>query len=212
MSGNQPKHSGRWELVPTAVWRAAGPIIAAGLSAHIIVVVASKSASQVPLLTALLATLAFATVSFAYMFRKRATIASSKHPVMLQLQAGGFALVAIGAGVWLTNRLLGTGANFYCEPLVPWRIEIALFGSFAVGCLTFLAGGRRRGWAVYPLTMVAFLWIAPFYGFFSAPLFLGVSLNNMCPDRSMTTVLLAALGMIAGQQAGRGLAGWIYIR
>jgi hypothetical protein len=57
--------------------------------------------------------------------------------------------------------------------------------------------------------MVAFLWIAPFYGFFSAPLFLGVSLNSMCPDRPLATVILTALGMIAGQQAGRGLAGWM---
>ena len=182
MSGNQPKHSRRWEVVPAAVWRDAGPIIAAGLSAHLVVVVLSKPDSQVPLLTALLATLVFAAVSFAYTFRKRATITSSTHPVMLRLQAGAFALVAIAVGAWLISRQLGTGANFYCTPLVPWRIEIALFGSFVVGCLTFLADGRRRGWAVYLLTMVAFLWIAPFYGFFSAPLFLGVSLNNMCPD------------------------------
>ena len=46
--------------------------------------------------------------------------------------------------------------------------------------------------------MVALLWIAPFYGFFSAPLFLGLSLNTMCPSRSLGTLVLVAFGMQVG--------------
>jgi hypothetical protein len=186
-------------------------MIVSGLGAHVVIVGVTEYVAPVPLLTALFAALAFAAVSFAFAFRQRqgVIVARSKRPAMLRLQADGLSLVAIGTGAWLISRLLGTGAEFYCEPLVPWRIEIALFGSFAVGCLTVLARARRQAWAAYPLTMVAFLWIAPFYGFFSAPLFLGVSLNSMCPDRPLATVILTALGMIAGQQAGRGLAGWM---
>lgn len=194
-----------------AAWRAAEPLIVSGLGAHLVIVGVTEYASPVPLLTALIATLAFAAVSLALAFRRRqrVIVAPSQRPAILRLQADGIALAAIGAGAWLISRLLGTGTEFYCEALVPWRIEIALFGSFAVGCLAVLAGGRRQAWAAYPLTMVAFLWIAPFYGFFSAPLFLGISLNSMCPDRPLATVVLTALGMIVGEQVGRGLAGWI---
>lgn len=187
----------------------AGPMILAGLSAHLAVVLMSGSGSQVPLLTALASSVMFASVLLACTSGQDSNIARSPRPAMLQLQAGGLALVAIGIGAWLTSRLLGTGAVFYCEPQVPWRIEIALFGSFAVGTLTFLARARQRAWVVYPFIMVAFMWIAPFYGFFSAPLFLGVSLNSMCADRSIATVLLTAIGMVAGEQAGRGFAGWM---
>ncbi len=169
----------------------------------------SESGTQVPLLTALVSSVMFASVILACTSGQASNIASSTRPTMLQLQAGAFALVAIGVGAWLTSSLLGTGAAFYCEPLVPWRIEIALFGSFAVGTLTFLARARRRAWVVYPLLMVAFMWIAPVYGFFSAPLFLGVSMNSVCPDRSIATVLPTALGMVAGEQAGRDFAGWL---
>ena len=89
---------------------------------------------------------------------------------------------------------------------MPWRIEIALFGSFGVAYVTSMARRRRRAWAAYPLALVALLWIAPFYGFFSAPLFLGVSLNTMCPGRPIVTVVLAALGMRAGEQVGLAAA------
>lgn len=211
MDGNQPKRpkAKLQALKLVQGWRLAGPMIAAGLGAHIVVVMLSKSDSAIPLLTALLATLVFATVSLAYAFRGRGGIANTFSSAGVQLLAGLFVLAAVSAGVWLTGRVLGMGAKFYCEPLVPWRIEIALFGSFAVGYLTFVAHARQRAWAVYPLAMIALLWIAPFYGFFSGPLFLGISLNNLCSDRSVVTVFLTALGMIAGEQAGRVLAQWM---
>jgi hypothetical protein len=123
--------------------------------------------------------------------------------------AEALALVSIGAGTWLIGRVVGTGAAFYCEPLVPWRIEVALFGSFIGGYLTVMAHARHLAWAVYPLTMIVLLWIAPFYGFFSAPLFLGVSLNTLCYDRPIPTVLLAVLGMLIGERVGSAVAGWM---
>ena len=187
--------------------RSAEPLIAAALGAHIAVLVLTKLAAPAPLLTALAATTVFAGVSLAYAIRGRTIVLDV--PVALQLQAGLLGLVIIGAGAWLLSGVLGTGAEFYCLPLVPWRVEIALFGSFAVGYLTVTVRPRQRRWATYPAVMIALLWIAPFYGFFSAPLFLGVSLSTMCADRPITTVVLTAIGMIAGEQFGRAVAEWL---
>lgn len=64
---------------------------------------------------------------------------------------------------------------------------------------------------VYPLILVAFLWIAPFYGFFAGPVFLAVGLVAGCLDRNLMTVLLAAFGMILGEQLGNGLGTWLSI-
>ena len=125
---------------------------------------------------------------------------------MVPRLAGALALVSIGAGAWVIGRVVGTGAAFYCEPLVPWRIEIALFGSFVGGYLTVMAHappGRSS------LMLLALLWIAPFYGFFSAPVFLGVSLNTLCPNRPLPTVLLTALSMLVGEGVGSAVADWM---
>ena len=209
MSENQSKQSGDRPITLLAVWRSSAPVIAAGLSAHVVVVGLTRFALKEPLLIALVATLVFAGVSFVITARKNAMAFTLVRSPILVLLVAGFTLVAVGAGAWLVNSMMGSGVNFYCEPLVPWRIEIALFGSFFVGFVTFLATTRQRAWLVYPLTMVVLLWIAPYYGFFSAPLFLGISLSSMCPDRSLITTLLAALGMIVGEQAGLRVAGWI---
>ena len=71
-----------------------------------------------------------------------------------------------------------------------------------------MARQRGRAWAAYPLVVLALLWIAPFYGFFSAPLFLCVALNAIYPERPIVTVVLAALGMRVGEQVGLPVAGW----
>jgi hypothetical protein len=164
-----------------------------------------------PLLTTLAATLAFATVALGYALRSRDATASTSRlePLLVQFVGAGLTFAAILAGVWVIGSFAGTGTEFYCVPLVPWRIEIALFGSFAIGLLTAVPRSRRLAWAVYPLTMIAFLWIAPFYGFFSAPIFLGVSLNTLCPDRPISTVLLVGLGMLVGERVGSAVNVWI---
>jgi hypothetical protein len=125
------------------------------------------------------------------------------------LAADATVLVIVWAGVALVGRALGTGAAFYCEPLVPWRIEIALFGSLGVAYFTAIARQRGRAWVGYPLVVLALLWIVPFYGFFSAAFFLGVGLNTICSDRPIVTVVLAALGMRVGEQLGLTVAGWV---
>jgi hypothetical protein len=190
------------------VRRTAEPLVVGGLAAHGSVV-GLTAFSALPLLTALVSTLVFAGISLAYGRRTDALVGPPPGRLPESVVADVVVLVGVGAGGWLSGRALGTGAVFYCEPLVPWRIEIALLGSFGVAYVTGMAGQRGRAWATYPLAVLALLWIAPFYGFFSAPLFLGVSLTAMCPGRPIVSVILAALGLRVGEQVGRAAARWI---
>ena len=185
----------------------AEPLVAAGLAAHGTIVGLATFAPP-PLLIAVVATLVFGGISLAYGRRGRARVGPVPHQLRTDILSDTVVLAVVGAGCWLIGRGLGTGAVFYCEPLVPWRIEIALFGSFGLAYLTALARQRRRAWAGYPLAVLALLWIAPFYGFFSAPLFLAVSLNTLCPDRPIPTLFLTAVGLQAGERVGLALAGW----
>jgi hypothetical protein len=208
MSNRQTK-SRTIELVEAG--RSAVPLIAAGLGAHAVIVGLTEVVSPAPLLTAFIATFVFAGVVDLITWRG-AAVTSIPRPATLRLQPQGLALIVIGASVCVIGHVFGTGAEFYCEPIVPWRIEIALSLSFVLGILTTMPPIGRLERAAYPLTMIAFLWIAPFYGFFSAPLFLGISLNTMCPDRSLPTIILAALGMYVGGKVGEAVAKWLLSR
>ena len=84
------------------------------------------------MLTALVATLVFAGLSLAYGRRTGALVGPSPGRLPKSVVADAAVLVSVGAGGWVMGRVFGTGAAFYCEPLVPWRIEIALLGSFGV--------------------------------------------------------------------------------
>jgi hypothetical protein len=154
------------------------PLVVAGLAAHGCVVGLTAYFTLPPLLTALVATLLYGGVGMAYGRRPGAVVGPAPGRLPRTILADSVVLVIVAAAGWLTGRTLGSGAAFYCEPLVPWRIEIALFGSFGLAYFSFGARQRRHAWATYPLGVLALLWIAPFYGFFSAPLFLGVSLNT----------------------------------
>jgi hypothetical protein len=212
MTGSQ---SGRRNLPDGApdlgslIRRRVEPLVAAGLAAHAAVVGFTAFSASAPLLTALVVTLVFAGVSLAYGRLTGAVVGPSPGRLAGGVLADAVVLGIVAVGGWLIGRALGTGTTFYCEPLVPWRIEIALFGSFSVAYFTGMARQRGRAWAAYPLAVVALLWIAPFYGFFSAPLFLGVSLTAMCPGRPIVSVILAALGLRVGEQVGLAAVRWI---
>ncbi|HXJ77172.1 MAG TPA: hypothetical protein VMS64_00655 [Candidatus Methylomirabilis sp.] len=195
--------------LPRSIRSAAEPLVAAGLAAHGSVVGLTAFSAPPPLLTALVATLAFAGISLAYRRRVGAVVGPAPRRLAGIVLANAVVLVIVGTGAWLTGRVLGTGAGFYCEPFVPWRIEIALFGSFGVAYFAAAVRQRRLARAAYPLAVLALLWIAPFYGFFSAPLFLGLSLNTMCAGRPIVTVVLAGVGMCVGEQLGLTAANWI---
>lgn len=189
--------------------RTAEPLVVAGLAAHGSVVGLTAFSAPPPLLTAFVATLVFAGISLAYGRLTGALVGPSPGRLLGRVLADAVVLMIVGVGGWLIGRALGTGATFYCEPLVPWRIEIALSGSFGVAYFTGLARQRGLVWVVYPLGVLALLWIAPFYGFFSAPLFLGVSVTAMCPGRPIGSVILATVGLRVGEQVGLAVAGWI---
>lgn len=211
MRGSQSRRRSRADRAPSlgsVIRRTAEPLVVAGLAAHGSVAGLRVFSAPPPLLTAIVATIVFAGISLAYGRRTGALVGPSPGRLRESVVADVVVLVGVGAGGWLIGRALGTGAAFYCEPLVPWRIEIALCGSFGVAYFTGMARQRGRAWAAYPLALLALLWIAPFYGFFSAPLFLGVSLNAMCPGRSLATTVLVALGMRVGEKLGLTVARW----
>ena len=192
-------------------WRQAAPLIAAALAAQSVIVVFVKFAAPAPLLTAMLATFAFAGVWLGLSRGLGAEAPWSRSAPGLNLYAAGLTALAVFVGARLLAGIIGDGHAFYCEPAVPWRIEIAILGSFAVAVLTRIAEARGRMRLVYPLILVAFLWIAPFYGFFTGPVFLAVGAVAGCQERSLLSVLLTGFGMIAGQQLGNMLGAWLLI-
>lgn len=191
------------------VWRQDGPLIAAALVAQVVIVVLTELAAPAPLLTAMLATAAFAGVWLGLSRRPSAATTSARSGWGEPLYAAGLTTIAVFLGSRLLASVLGDGHTFYCEPAVPWRIEIAIFGSFAIAFLTRMAEVRGRARLVYPLTLIAFLWIAPFYGFFVGPVFLAIGLVAGCTDRSLISLLLAGPGMIVGERLGCRLAAWL---
>jgi hypothetical protein len=188
----------------------AAPLVVAALAAHAVIVVLVQLVAP-HLLTAMLATCVFAGVWLALSRGLGAGLPWNRSGPGPNLYAAGLTALAVFLGDRVLAAILGDGRSFYCEPAVPWRIEIAIFGSFAIALLTRMAQVRGRVRLVYPLILVAFLWIAPFYGFFAGPVFLAVGLVAGCPDRSLMAVLLAAFGMIVGEQLGNGLATWLSI-
>lgn len=116
-------------------------------------------------------------------------------------------LVAATALAMIT-ALLPSGSAFVCEPLVPWKISIAIFGAFASAWLVTVMRLRTKGERA-PLIRLALFWIAPFYGFFHAPWFLAQSLLMPCPERSLAQTMVAAVLMGLTAYAGVRVAAWM---
>ena len=185
------------------------PLVAAGVAAHGAVVGLTALSVRSQLVTAAVATVVFAGITLACGRRLGAMMGPSRARARRVVVDYVLVFATVGLIGWLVGRLLGTGAAFYCEPLVPWRVEIAIFGSFGLAYLTSMAHRRHRAWAVYPLVVLALVAIAPFYGFFSAPLFLALSLNTMCPGRPIVVAVLIAIGMGVGERLGIATAAWL---
>ena len=192
-----------------SIRRTVEPLVAGGLAAHVSAAALTLFQVQPSLLIALVATLVFAGIGLVYARRIDGQVGPSSGRLVASLAADAVIIVIVGAGGWLIGWTLESGAAFYCDPRAPWRIEIAPAGGFGVAFVTDLARRRHRAWAVYPLVMLALAWIAPFYGFFSAPLYLGMSLSTMCPGRSVAGVALVALGIRVGERVGLAAARWI---
>ena len=126
---------------------------------------------------------------------------------MVPRLAGALALVSIGAGAWVIGRVVGTGAAFYCEPLVPWRLR-SRFSAASSVVISRSWPMRHLAWAVGPLMRLALLVDCALHGFFSAPVFLGVSLNTLCPNRPLPTVPHGAQHACGGG-GGSAVADWM---
>ena len=102
------------------------------------------------------------------------------------------------------------GSRFVCEPLVPWRISIVMFGAFfcawIAASLKLRAPESRLQWLI-PIMLA---WIAPFYGFFHAPWFLAQSFVIACPDRPIAQCVIAAMILVLAALAGARAAAWMF--
>ena len=113
-------------------------------------------------------------------------------------------------GLWGVANILPAIDSFVCEPLIPWKFSIAIFGAFAMSWLSGAARIQiphvRAGLMIH----VAFFWIAPFYGFFHAPWFFAQTIVVPCDGRPLTQAIIVVLGMAVATFAGQRSATWMF--
>lgn len=116
------------------------------------------------------------------------------------------------AGAWSIITLLNLPAHrantFFNTPLVGYSAAIAILGAFFVSLLVRLARFWRAQLPGWLLVQTAFSWIGPFYGFFSAPVFLALGMSGLGPMRKASNLALIAGGMQVAEWCGWGLALW----
>lgn len=181
---------------------------ALGLS-HAGVAVAQAFDSTDPLTLALVATLLFALPMMAM-----TVTAPPTQMIGPQVLAAEAAYLVVGtlAGLIvlaLVGLINGSSTNFYCAPEVTWRVEIAAFGGFALGVIEAMLRRLGRLSALRPAVYLGFFWIAPWYGFFRAPVFLAQAIYFSCEGRTYLAVAAAATTMLLAHDVGRHLAWWL---
>lgn len=188
----------------TLIHRAAFLAAAAG-SVHIIVLISAEGLTLSPMTAALAATVVFALVIAAGPISRTVTVRRKGYkPEMASVVSRIWkasttfvpALIAVLIVLWPMTAIFGHAADFYCTPDVPWRIEIAVFGAFVISMLKYMAARLRYANSLHMLIYVSLFWIAPFYGFFSAPYFLGMNIVAPCPDRQILEIVLAGAAMV----------------
>lgn len=197
--------SNRWKA---GFCRGAGLAVAAGI-AHVGIAVSGTWLASTTLTVALVGTMLFALAEQAFRGLFVAHSRSAEWDIFTEAACLGAALTGCLAVYWLAGLLAGDVQSFYCEPAVPWRIEIAVFGGFVSGLLLEMTRRRRLESALGPAVYLALFWIGPFYGFFKAPVFLAQGLLIGCENRAAGAVILAAIGMLFAAYVGRLLAGWL---
>lgn len=110
----------------------------------------------------------------------------------------------------LLSQIAPTKVQFVCEPLVPWRISIVVFGAFFSAWIAATITLRRPKSRMQWLIPIMLSWLAPFYAFFHAPWFLAQSIIVACPDRPFTQCLIGAVAMTVAALVGRRGADWMY--
>lgn len=102
--------------------------------------------------------------------------------------------------------------NFVCEPLVPWGIWIAVFGSLVIGFLGMASTRDNADPNMSLMVLLSVFWIAPFFGYFYGPWFLAQAVVMPCPGRSQYQSMVVAIVMIPAAAVGRMLARWLLKR
>jgi len=152
---------------------------------------------------AIISTLAVAGAS--KLFSQPLPFEDDRSPVrdgMQYLAEGTFA----GFGLSLIVEVFPSTRNFLCEPLVPWNISIAIFGAFSLAWLSTASAIQSPGKPMSLMILLAFFWIAPFYGFFHGPWFLAQTIVAPCADRSWTAGVVVAASMVVASVGGRWTA------
>ncbi len=108
-------------------------------------------------------------------------------------------------GLWVVASVFPASRDFLCEPLVPWRVSIAIFGAFGTNWLAAAAKPRAE-FPPGPMIYLGFFWIAPFYGFFHAPWFLAQAVALPCEGRPFTQVVVAGIAMAVAAVGGHWTA------
>lgn len=114
----------------------------------------------------------------------------------------GSVLALFGASVHSAEHFFNTSA-------VAYRSDLAVLGAFFVSLLVRLARFWRASLPGWLLVQMALSWVAPFYGFFSAPLFLALGLNGLGPMRESADLALVACAMQIAEWCGLALALWL---
>ena len=163
--------------------------------------------SAPPIFVALVASLMAAGMAF---------IAAAQDPfdsdysTVAQLSTHLVSFLAAVIGLWGVVNILPAIGSFVCEPLVPWKFTIAVFGAFGMSWLSGAIRIRiphvRTGLVIH----VGFFWIAPFYGFFHAPWFLAQTVVVPCDGRPLPQAIIVVLGMAIATVAGQRAATWMF--
>jgi hypothetical protein len=109
-------------------------------------------------------------------------------------------------GLSLITGVLPPTRNFLCDPLVPWTISIAIFGAFSFAWLSTASAIQVPSKPISLMILLAFFWIAPFYGFFHGPWFLAQTIIAPCADRSWAAGIVVAASMMVASLGGRWTA------
>lgn len=119
------------------------------------------------------------------------------------------ALVVL-VGLLVVAAALPAAQGFVCEPLVPHTLAIAIFGAFSLSWLSkasmIRSPNSERSFSI----LLAFFWIAPFYGFFNGPWAIAQAIAMRCAERSIPAELVAGAAMTAAAITGRATAKWMF--
>lgn len=94
----------------------------------------------------------------------------------------------------------------WCNDVITHNVLTADFGGFAIDFLAKAAALKYSNTGIPMLVLLAFFWIAPFYGYFHEPWFAAQALISPCHDANSLCWILMLVAMIAGAWAGTNAA------